>query len=173
MRATSILNPQPRLRHPSERRPRHRAAAQDDDDPRAGAVHAVQGLLAGAGLCLQAQPSGRAQADQDYGKRSAVVLVAGGAVKSRHFAPPSGAAIAKTRSVQQPQAIRLAISQLCAEALECVFQSLIDEQQSLEGSVSPSQAATMSSTSCSYSSISWFVSVRDMQATSKQKPSIG
>jgi hypothetical protein len=82
MRATSILNPQPRLRHPSERRPRHRAAAQDDDDPRAGAVHAVQGLLAGAGLCLQAQPSGRAQADQDYGKRSAVVLVAGGAMKS-------------------------------------------------------------------------------------------
>jgi hypothetical protein len=32
-------------------------------------------------VSIQAELSGGAQADQDYGKRSAVVLVAGGAIK--------------------------------------------------------------------------------------------
>jgi hypothetical protein len=33
------------LRYPSDRGTRHRAATEDDADPRAGALHALQGLL--------------------------------------------------------------------------------------------------------------------------------
>jgi hypothetical protein len=43
-------------------------------------LHALQGLLAGAWLSVQAQPSGSAQDDQDFGERSAVNVVAGGAM---------------------------------------------------------------------------------------------
>jgi hypothetical protein len=45
-----------------------------------GALHAVQGLLAGSRLSVQAQPFGRAAADKDFGERSAVNVAAGGAV---------------------------------------------------------------------------------------------
>jgi len=41
---------------------------------------AVQGLLTGARLSVQAQPSGGAAADQDFGERSTVILVAGAAM---------------------------------------------------------------------------------------------
>ena len=34
-------------------------------DPRAGTLHAVQGLLRSLGLCLQAQPSGHAATEED------------------------------------------------------------------------------------------------------------
>ena len=51
--------------------------AEGDAHPRTGALHALQGLLAGPGLSLQAQPSGGAAADQDFGERSAVNVVAG------------------------------------------------------------------------------------------------
>jgi hypothetical protein len=37
----------------------------------------VQGLFAGSALPIQAQPSRRAAADEDIGKRSAVYMVAG------------------------------------------------------------------------------------------------
>ena len=43
------------------------AAPEDDADPRAGALHALQGLLRGAGLSVQAEPSGCAPAHQNFG----------------------------------------------------------------------------------------------------------
>jgi hypothetical protein len=49
-------------------------------NPRARAVHALQGLLEGARLFIQAQTSGRAAIEQDHGKRSAVGVVAGRAM---------------------------------------------------------------------------------------------
>lgn len=73
-------SPLPRLRHPSDRRVGHRAALEDHADPRTGALHALQGLLGGARLSVQAQSSGGASAHEDFGERSAVVLVAGRAV---------------------------------------------------------------------------------------------
>jgi hypothetical protein len=43
----------PWLQHAPDRCPRHRAAIEGNIDPRAGAVHAVQGLLAGARLAYK------------------------------------------------------------------------------------------------------------------------
>jgi hypothetical protein len=40
-------------------------------------LHALQGLLASARLSIQAQPFGRASAEQDFCERSAVDVVAG------------------------------------------------------------------------------------------------
>ena len=51
-------------------------------NPRARAVHALQGLLAGPGLCLQAEPSGRAARDQDHRERPALDVVAGRTIMS-------------------------------------------------------------------------------------------
>src|ERR1700746_3226303 len=53
----------------------NRAAAEDDADPRSGTLHALQGLLAGARLSVQAQSSGRATGNEDFGKRSAFNMV--------------------------------------------------------------------------------------------------
>lgn len=52
------------------------------DDPREGArpVIAMQGLLAGARLSLQAEPSSRVATHQDHGERPAFDMVAGGAI---------------------------------------------------------------------------------------------
>jgi hypothetical protein len=43
----------------------------------------MQGLLAGPGLSLQAKPSGRAAANEDFGQRSALNVVAGRAMNAR------------------------------------------------------------------------------------------
>ena len=53
--------------------------------PKATPVHELerymrQGLLAGAPLSVQTEPSGRAAANQDHGERSALDVVAGRAV---------------------------------------------------------------------------------------------
>jgi hypothetical protein len=45
--------------------------------PRARALHAMPVLFAGSGLSLQAQPSGRAASDEDFGERPALDMVAG------------------------------------------------------------------------------------------------
>ena len=45
--------------------------------PRVGAVHALQGLLAGAGLCVQEEPLGCPAATEDFSERSAFHVVAG------------------------------------------------------------------------------------------------
>ena len=63
---------------PAHCRARHRAATEGNADPRAGALHAVQGLLAGARLSVQAEPSCRAALHQDFGERSAIDVVARG-----------------------------------------------------------------------------------------------
>jgi hypothetical protein len=55
----------------------YRAAAEEDAGPRARALNAVQGLLAGAGISVQAEPSCGTKADEDFCERSAVALVAG------------------------------------------------------------------------------------------------
>jgi hypothetical protein len=44
-----------------------------------GALPALQGLLRGSGLSLQAQPSGGATDNEDIGERPAIDVVAGGA----------------------------------------------------------------------------------------------
>ena len=76
MRVTCIL----RCAALADCRAGHRSAAEDDADPRAGTVHALQGLLGGARLSLQAQPSGRVADHEDFGERSAIDVVAGGTV---------------------------------------------------------------------------------------------
>ena len=53
---------------PSDGGARHRAAAEDDANPRAGALHALQGLLGAARLSVQAKPSRGPAADQDFGE---------------------------------------------------------------------------------------------------------
>ena len=53
--------------HPN-RCPRHRAATEDNTDPRTRTVHALQGLLTGSRLSLQAEPSGGAATEQDFGQ---------------------------------------------------------------------------------------------------------
>ena len=68
----------------------YRPQAQDYTDPRAGTLHALQGLLAGAALPVQAQSSRRVAADEDIGERSGFVLVAGGTVMHLHPGPGSG-----------------------------------------------------------------------------------
>jgi hypothetical protein len=54
----------PRIR-PS---PSTSCAAEGHADPRAGALHAMQGPLRDARLSVQAQPSGGASAHQDFGE---------------------------------------------------------------------------------------------------------
>jgi hypothetical protein len=44
-------------------------------------IYALQGLLAGAEISVQAQPSDRAADDEDHGEQSAVALVAGRTMK--------------------------------------------------------------------------------------------
>jgi hypothetical protein len=51
-----------------------------------GTLHAVQGLLAGAALSVQAQPSGRAATDQDFSRRSAFDVVAGRVLETKVLA---------------------------------------------------------------------------------------
>jgi hypothetical protein len=58
----------------------YRPPAEDNPDPRAGTLHALQGLLAGARLSVQAQPSSGAAADQDFRRRPSVNMVGGRAV---------------------------------------------------------------------------------------------
>jgi hypothetical protein len=53
----------PRLRHAPDRRPKYCPATEDNPHPRIGALYALQGLLAGSWLSLQAQPPRRAAAD--------------------------------------------------------------------------------------------------------------
>ena len=55
--------------------------------PKATPVHELERYMrckecSGSGLCLQAQPSGRAATDQDHGERSALDVVAGRAVSA-------------------------------------------------------------------------------------------
>ena len=57
-----------------------RAATEDNAYPRAGAVHALQALLTATGATVQAQPSGRTAADENFRQRSAVNMVAGGTI---------------------------------------------------------------------------------------------
>src|SRR5581483_1530553 len=73
--------PLPWLRHAPDRRFGHCATAQVHADPRTGTLYAVQGLLTGSRLSVQAQPSGGAQANRNLGERSAIDLVAWGALK--------------------------------------------------------------------------------------------
>jgi hypothetical protein len=73
----------PRLRHSPDGRSRYHPPPKHDADPRTGAIHALQGLLTGPALSLQAQPSGRAAADKDIGERSAIDMVAGGKMMQR------------------------------------------------------------------------------------------
>jgi hypothetical protein len=73
-----------RLQHSSDRCARHRAATEDNAGPRTGALHALQGLLAGPWLSLQAEPSGGAAAYQDFGERSAINVVAGRAINKNN-----------------------------------------------------------------------------------------
>jgi hypothetical protein len=54
------------LRHAPDRCSRCGPQTEDNSDPRAGAVHAVQGLLAGAGLCVQEEPLGCSEAPEDF-----------------------------------------------------------------------------------------------------------
>src|SRR5258707_1269176 len=70
----------PWLQHALDRRARHRAPTEGDAGPRAGAIHALQGMLRSPGLSLQAEPSGRAAHHQGHGERSGIDVVAGGAV---------------------------------------------------------------------------------------------
>ena len=60
----------------------YRAPGEDNTSPRTGALNALQVLLGGPGLSLQGQPSGGAQARKDFSERSAVDLVARGAMTS-------------------------------------------------------------------------------------------
>src|SRR4030081_106674 len=76
----------PRLRYRPDRRPRHRTPAEGEANSRTGKLYAVEGLLAGPRLPIQAKPLGGAAADEDFGLRSPVDVVAGGAIAR---APPS------------------------------------------------------------------------------------
>ena len=58
----------PWLRHAPNCGARQRATAKDHAHPRARALHALPGTFAGARLSLQAQPSGRASAHEDFGE---------------------------------------------------------------------------------------------------------
>jgi hypothetical protein len=51
--------------------------AEGDTDPLSGAIHAVQGLLAGERLCVQKEPLGGTAAPEDFGERAAFQVVAG------------------------------------------------------------------------------------------------
>lgn len=55
--------------------PRYRAAAEDNSYPRTGALYEVQGLLAAAGATVR-----RSAADEHFGRRASVNMVAGGAM---------------------------------------------------------------------------------------------
>jgi hypothetical protein len=54
-----------------------RASAEDDADPRTGALYALPSLLRASGLSVQAQPPDRAADHEDFDERSAVIVVAG------------------------------------------------------------------------------------------------
>jgi len=56
------------------------SAAEGDADTRAGALHAVQRLLAGSRLFVQTEPSGGVARNEDFGQRPAVHVLAEGAV---------------------------------------------------------------------------------------------
>ena len=73
----------PGLQHSPDRRARHRAATEDNADPRTGTLHAVQGLLTASRPTVQAQPSCRAANHQNHGERSALDVVAGRAVNAQ------------------------------------------------------------------------------------------
>src|ERR1700733_4932688 len=68
----------PRLPEPPDGRFAHRAAAEGDSRSRARALHAVQGLLYGARVSIQAKPPSRSTDDQDFSAESSFHVVAGG-----------------------------------------------------------------------------------------------
>jgi hypothetical protein len=65
-----------RLQHASNRAAEHCSSSKDHASPRAGTLYAVQGLFSASWLSVQAQSFGNASADEDFGKRSTVHLVA-------------------------------------------------------------------------------------------------
>jgi hypothetical protein len=52
------------VQHPPDRCAKHHSATENNADPRTGALHALQGLLTASRTAVQAQPSGRAAADE-------------------------------------------------------------------------------------------------------------
>src|SRR4051812_4165766 len=70
----------PRLQYAPDRSAEHRPQAEGDADPRAGALHEMQGLLAASRSPVQTQPFGRAAADEDFSRFPAIDMVAGGAI---------------------------------------------------------------------------------------------
>jgi hypothetical protein len=70
----------PWLRHASDGAAEHRPASEGDAHPRIGTLYALQGLLAGSRLPVQAQPPRGTSTDQDFRERSTLDVVAGGAV---------------------------------------------------------------------------------------------
>jgi hypothetical protein len=68
------------LRYPPNSGTEYRPPAQGDVHTRTGTIHALQRLLAGSGLSLQAQPSGGTSANKDFSTGSAVNVAAGRAV---------------------------------------------------------------------------------------------
>jgi hypothetical protein len=69
------------LRYVPDRCARCSPQTEDNTDLRVGAVHALQGLFAGAGLCAQEEPIGRPAATEDFRERPAFDVVAGRTVK--------------------------------------------------------------------------------------------
>jgi hypothetical protein len=59
-------SPVPRLRYPPDRRARHCPPPEGNADSLTGALHALQGLLAGSRLCLQTEPLDRVAREQDF-----------------------------------------------------------------------------------------------------------
>ncbi len=64
------------MRHAPDRCARCGPHAEDHTDPRAGALHAVQGLFAGEGLSVQTVSLGCTAAAKDFSERSTVNVVA-------------------------------------------------------------------------------------------------
>jgi hypothetical protein len=58
-------SPVPWLRYAPDGCADCRPSTEDDAHPRTGTLHAMQGLLAGSGLSVQAQPSGGAASDEN------------------------------------------------------------------------------------------------------------
>lgn len=70
----------PRLPNPPSGRAGHHPQTEGDTDPRIRTLHALQRLLSGASVSLQAQPSRCVADNQDHRQRSAVGLMAGGTI---------------------------------------------------------------------------------------------
>jgi hypothetical protein len=78
----------PWLRDPSNGGAQYRSPAEDDPNPRARAIHALQGLLTTEREPIQAQPSGRAEVDENIRVQSAVDIVARRVLMPTHFFIP-------------------------------------------------------------------------------------